>query len=366
MSPQPTAIIGALKAYDPGHDLPMLRRRFPGGALTELGSNENSIGPSAKVLEALRAAPVEEVFRYPDPLGLSLRRALAAQLSVAVEQLVLGNGSHELLMLIAQCFAGPGDEVVFSEFGFAVFAIATAAVGATPRRADALPTSHAMPRGHDLDAMAALVGDRTKIVYLANPNNPTGTWFAHDALSRFLERIPPDVLVVVDEAYCEYVAEAGTADALALLPRFPNLLITRTFSKAYGLAGLRIGYAIAHAGVIDALNRLRESFNANALALVAAEAALGDPQHVAQVRAATASEIARVTMRLRAGGLFVHPSQTNFVLIDFREPAMPIEHKLLAGGVVVRPMTGYGLPTCLRVSVATSRENNRFLEALAE
>ncbi|HET7843445.1 MAG TPA: histidinol-phosphate transaminase [Xanthomonadales bacterium] len=364
MVPKPTSVIGALRAYDPGHDLPALRAKRAPGALVELGSNENSFGPSPRVFEALRTAAAEEVWRYPDPLGLALRRALAAKMGVGVDQVVLGNGSHELLMLVAQCWAGPGDEVVFSEFGFAVFPIGTAAVGATPRRAPARPLDDQMPRGHDLDALAAQVGPKTRIVFLANPNNPTGTWFGRGALLDFLAQVPADVLVVLDEAYHEYVDAPEIANGVELVARFPNVLVTRTFSKGHGLAGLRLGYAVGHPDVIAVVNRLRESFNANALALVAAQAALGDAAHVAQVRERTKAERERVARALTGAGLFVHPSQTNFLLVDFREPAPPIEAKLLARNVVVRPMGGYGLPTCLRVSVGRPDENDALVEAL--
>lgn len=361
--PEPVGSIAKLTAYDPGHDLPALRQRYSARELIELGSNENSFGPSPGVLDALRGITVEDVFRYPDPQGLGVRRALSLALGVAVEQVVLGNGSHELLMLAAQCYAGPGDEVVFSEFGFAVFPIATAAVGATPRVAPARARGDAMPRGHDLEALAARFSPRTKLVYLANPNNPTGTWFDRDALTTFLARVPPTALVVLDEAYHEYTDELEIPDGVNLVASHPNLLVTRTFSKGYGLAGLRLGYAVGHPDVVAALNRLRESFNANALALVAAGAALADQHHVALIRAKTRAERTRVGGVLTGAGFAVHPSQTNFLLVDFGQPAEPIEAKLLAHGVVVRPMGGYGLPTCLRVSIGRPAENDRLLLA---
>jgi histidinol-phosphate aminotransferase len=365
MPVKPTAIIGALRAYDPGHDLPAMRLMPASQPLVELGSNENSLGPSPLVLQRLAAAPAEEVFRYPDPCSNRLRQALARQLSVAADRILVGNGSHELLMLIAQTFAGPGDEVVFSEFGFAVFPIGTAAVGATPCRVPALPVVHAMPRGHDLDAMLAAITPRTRIVFVANPNNPTGTWVTRAALRRFLGAVPADVLVVLDEAYHEYVDRDDVASGVEFLAEHANLLVTRTFSKGYGLAGLRLGYAIGHVDTVAALNRLRESFNANALALLAAEAALQDPAHLARVRDLARSERDRVGARLRAAGYLVHPSLTNFLLVDFGEPASPLEQRLMQQQVVVRPMGGYGLPTCLRVTVATPAENDRFLAALA-
>ncbi len=364
--PRPVSAIAGLRAYDPGHDLPALRARFGDVGLAELGSNESPFGPSPRVLEALTRVDATTLLRYPDPMGLGLRTAIAATTGVAPDEVVLGNGSHELLMLLGQCFAGPGDEVVFSEFGFAVFAIATAAVGAMPVRVPALSRAATMPRGHDLEALAAAVGPRTRLVYLANPNNPTGTTFPLADLERFLARVPTGIPVVVDEAYVEYLHDPVVGGALALRDRYPNLVVTRTFSKAHGLAGLRVGYAIADRAVVDVVNRLRESFNVNAVALMLAEAALADPDHVARVREATRQDREALAGALEAMGLFVHPSATNFLLVDFDRDAAPIEAALLARGVVVRPMGGYGLPTCLRINTGTGRDHERLLAALAE
>lgn len=364
--PRPTAAVAALKAYDPGHDLPALRARAAPAALAELGSNENPLGPAPAVLDALRRLPASELFRYPDPLGLALRRALAARLGVEPAMIALGNGSHELLMLLAQCFAGPGDEVVFSEFGFAVFPIGTAAVGATPVRVPALPRSGAAPRGHDLVALAAAIGPRARLVFVANPNNPTGTWFPRDDLRAFLHAVDPMVPVVVDEAYHEYVDDPAVGSAIELLGEFPNLVVTRTFSKGHGLAGLRVGYAVGDPATIDVVNRLRESFNVNAIALELARLALEDESHLARVRSFNRAERGRMAQAIAARGLFVHPSMTNFLLVDFDRPAAPIEARWLARGVVVRPMGGYGLPTCLRISVGAVDENERLLASLDE
>jgi histidinol-phosphate aminotransferase len=256
--------------------------------------------------------------------------------------------------------------VVFSEFGFAVFPIATAAAGARAIRVPALPRDDAeMPFGHDLEAMAAALRDDTRIVYLANPNNPTGTWFDDAALERFIAGVPTTTLVVVDEAYHEYVTAPGLGSALPLLPRYPNLIVTRTFSKAYALAGLRVGYAVSAAPVAAVFERLRESFNVNCLALAAAEAALRDQAHVARVRDWNRSERDWLAAGLRARGLRVLPSQTNFVLVDFGRDAAPVEHALFERGVIVRPMGGYGLRECLRVSVGSRAENERLLAAIA-
>jgi histidinol-phosphate aminotransferase len=363
---RPAAPVAALKAYDPGHDLPALRARAAPSSLAELGSNENPLGPAPAVLEALRTLPATEVFRYPDPLGLALRRALAARLGVDPAMIALGNGSHELLMLLAQCFAAPGDEVVFSEFGFAVFPIGAAAVGADAVRVPALPRGGAAPRGHDLPALAAAVGPRARLVFVANPNNPTGTWFTREALRRFLAAIDPAVPVVVDEAYHEYVDDPAVGSAVELLGEFPNMVVTRTFSKGHGLAGLRVGYAVGDAAIIDVINRLRESFNVNALALLLARLALDDPGHLDRVRAYNRDARSRLAAGLAARNLFLHPSMTNFVLVDFERPAAPIEAKWLSRGVVVRPMGGYGLPTCLRISVGAPEENERLLATLDE
>lgn len=353
----------ALRAYDPGHDLPALRKRF-GAALAELGSNENPLGPSPRALAAIQAA-LSGIFRYPDPQGGALKAALARHLGIDAGQIALGNGSHELLMLIAQCFADANTSVVFSEFGFAVFPIATAAAGAISIRVPALPRDHStMPLGHDLDAMAAAIRPDTRIVYLANPNNPTGTWVSDAAMDAFLARVPATTVVVVDEAYQEFVDDLALTTAMRFLEKYPNLVVTRTFSKAYALAGLRVGYTVGSPESISVIERLRESFNVNSLALAAAEAALADPQHVARSKAFNGSERTWLVERLRACGLRVLASQTNFVLVDFARDAAPIEATLFERGVIVRPMGGYGLNEFLRISVGSRAENERLLEAL--
>ena len=353
----------ALRAYDPGHDLPALRRRF-GRAIAELGSNENPLGASPLALDAMRAA-LSDSFRYPDPRGAALKMALARHLSINEECIALGNGSHELLMLLAQCFADPAHSVVHSQYGFAVFPIATAAAGAQAICVPALPREHASaPFGHDLDAIAAAIRPDTRLIYLANPNNPTGTWFDDAALEAFLARVPEQVLVVVDEAYHEYVEATGLSSALRFAADHPNLIITRTFSKAYALAGLRVGYLVADASVVAVLERLRESFNVNSIALASAEAALADREHLARVRAFNTAERNWLTDALAARGLACLPSQTNFLLVDVGHDAAGLESRLFDRGVIVRPMGGYGLPQTLRISVGSRAENQRLLDAL--
>jgi histidinol-phosphate aminotransferase len=353
----------ALRAYDPGHDLPELRKRF-GAAIAELGSNENPLGPSPLAIDAMRDA-LGETFRYPDPRGLSLKSALSAKLGVAIDRIALGNGSHELLMLLAQCFADASHSVVFSQYGFAVFPIATAAAGAIALRVPALSSSHpTTPYGHDLDAIAIAVRSDTRLVYLANPNNPTGTWFEDAALDRLVARVPRDVLIVVDEAYAEYVDAPNLSSALRLADRHPNVIVTRTFSKAYGLAGLRVGYLVAHPSVVAVIERLRESFNVNNIALAAAEAALGDASHLAKAVAFNCVERSWLSEGLSASGYRVLPSQTNFVLVDLGRDAAGFERHLFERGVIVRPMGGYGLAQTVRISVGSRAENQRLLDAL--
>ena len=379
--------VRGLRAYDPGHDLVALRRRFAAAAgarggedttpaaaghdvLVELGSNENPYGPSS----AARAAIVDQLHslhRYPDPLGADLKRALAARHGIDAAQVLLGNGSHELLMQLAQVFAGPGNEVVFSRYGFAVFALAAQAAGARLRVVEALPREAAMPLGHDLDAIAAAVTPATRLVYLANPNNPTGTWFGHDALAGFMARMPAEAIVVVDEAYAEMAQAADVASAVPLLARHPNLVVTRTFSKAYGLAGLRVGYLLAARGLVAVMERVRESFNVNGPALSACEAALADEAHLQDVVARNAGQRTQLAAALRARGLEVFPSQTNFLLVGFSGDGRgartaAIEQALIERGIVLRPMGGYGLPDCLRITVGRADENQRLLQALDE
>lgn len=369
--------VRGLRAYDPGHDLVALRRSFSQAAaqaaqtqsvdatLTELGSNENPYGASPRARQAIVDA-LAGIHVYPDPLGGDLKRALAEFHGIEISRLLLGNGSHELLMQFAQVFAGPGDEVVASRFGFAVYALAAQATGATFRPAAALPHGHAMRHGHDLAELRAAIGPRTKLVYLANPNNPTGTWFAADAFAAFMASLPNDVIVVMDEAYAEFVDAPDYASALPLVASHSNLVVTRTFSKAYALAGLRVGFAVADPGLVAVMERVRESFNVNALGLAAAEAALGDGAHLQASIAGNTVQRDALSAALRERGLQVSPSQTNFLLVEFGEQSEQVEAGLLSRGVVLRPMGGYGLGECLRITVGTASENERLLEALDE
>jgi histidinol-phosphate aminotransferase len=224
--------------------------------------------------------------------------------------------------------------------------------------------AHDMPLGHDLDAMLKLVNERTRLVFIANPNNPTGTWVEVAALKRFIAAVPSTTLVVVDEAYIEYLQDAGSADASQWLGEFPNLIVTRTFSKAYGLAGLRVGYALSHAEVAAVLNRVRQPFNVNSVALAAAAAALDDAEHLQQSVRLNTRGMQQVRSGLQQLGLRVYPSRGNFVLVDCARPSGAVNEALLRQGVIVRPVGGYGLPTQLRITIGTEQENTRMLAAL--
>lgn len=355
--------IRGLKPYQPGKPIAELEREYGVSDIVKLASNENPLGPAPRALTAIATAAVE-LARYPDANGFELKRALADRHAVGADCVTLGNGSNELLVLLAESFLGPGLEAVYSRHAFAVYALAVQATGATHRVADALPADDTQRFGHDLDAMAALVGPRTRMVFIANPNNPTGTWVDGAALERFVAGLPRHVIAVVDEAYFEYVQAPGYPDATRWLDRFPNLVVTRTFSKAFGLAGLRIGYGISSAAIADILNRIRQPFNTNALAQVAALAALEDTAHLARSVELNATEMTRVATACRALGLGVHPSVGNFLLVDMGAPARPLFDAMLHEGVIVRPVANYGLPNHLRISIGLPAENDRLMVAL--
>ncbi len=355
--------IRGLKPYQPGKPIAELEREYGVTDIVKLASNENPLGPAPRALTAIAAAAVE-LARYPDANGFDLKRALAARHGVGPECVTLGNGSNEVLVLLAESFLGPEAEAVYSRHAFAVYALAVQATGAIHRVADALPADDPQPFGHDLDAMAALVGPQTRMVFVANPNNPTGTWCDAQALERFVAGLPRDVIAVVDEAYFEYVSEPGYPDATRWVERFPNLVVTRTFSKAYGLAGLRIGYGISSPAIADILNRIRQPFNTSSLAQVAALAALEDTAHLARSVELNAVEMERVGEACRALGLAVNPSVGNFLLVDMATPVQSLFDALLREGVIVRPVGNYGLPNHLRISIGLPAENDRLITAL--
>lgn len=350
-----------LSPYVPGKPVDELARELnldPAG-IVKLASNENPLGPSPKALEAIRAE-LADITRYPDGSGYALKAKLSERFGLTAEQITLGNGSNDVLDLIARAWLAPGLNAVFSQYAFAVYPISTQATGAEGR---AVP---AKDHGHDLEAMLAAIDANTRVVFVANPNNPTGTWFGPDALESFLSRVPANVLVVLDEAYIEFAEGGELPNGLEYLARYPNLIVTRTLCKAYGLAGLRVGYAASSPQVADVLNRVRQPFNVNSLALVAACAALDDADYLAEGRRVNAAGMAQLEAGLAALDLAWIPSKGNFLAVDFGTDAAPINQGLLQRGVIVRPVAGYGMPTFLRVSIGTEAENARFLAALAE
>ncbi len=357
------ARVRGLQPYRPGKPVEELERELGIRDPIKLASNENPLGPSPAALQAMGAA-LGGVSRYPDGNGHALKRALARRLGVAPQCITLGNGSNDILELVARAFLGPGREAVISAHAFAVYPIVIQAVGAEARVARANPPDHTMPYGHDLEAMAALVGERTRVVFVANPNNPTGTWLQGPALKAFLEGLPQTCLCVIDEAYLEYVREPAYPDTVAWLADHPGLVVTRTFSKIYGLAGVRVGYGLSHPQVAELLNRVRQPFNCNSLAQAAALAALEDEAHLHRSRELNTAGLAQLARACAERGLGHLPSVANFLCIDMGRPAAPVYEALLREGVIVRPVDNYGLANHLRVTIGTSEQNARFIRAL--
>lgn len=350
--------IRRLSPYVPGKPIEELAREYGlgEGDIIKLASNENPRGPSPKVREAIASAAAG-VTRYPDGNGFALKTALAQRHGVALDQIVLGNGSNDILELATQAFLRPGDHAVYSQHAFAVYPLATQARGAT---GIVVP---ARELGHDLPAMLAAVTPRTRIVFVANPNNPTGTWVAPAAMREFIAGVPPDVLIVLDEAYNEYLEPTQQANSVAWIAEHPNLLVSRTFSKAYGLAGLRVGYGIADSAIAEMLNRVRQPFNVNSIAQEAAIAALADTAYVEESARLNRSGLEQLARGLAALNVGFAPSHGNFLLVHVGDGAAVYE-QLLRRGVIVRPVASYGLPKHLRVTVGLAAENQRFLDVL--
>ena len=348
--------IRAISPYVPGKPITELAREMglPVESIVKLASNENPLGMSPKARAAMEKA-VSGIERYPDQFGLIA--ALAERLGVGREQVVLGNGSNDVLDLAARAFLAPGRSSVFSQHAFAVYPLATMAAGA---ECIVAPARH---YGNDLAALITAVRPDTRIVWIANPNNPTGTFLPYAEIRAFLERLPKDVLLVLDEAYNEYLPPADRQDAVAWIREFPNLVVTRTFSKVYGLAGLRVGVAGASPQVADLMNRVRQPFNVNNLALAAARAALDDHLFLAESFELNRRGMEQIVAGLKRLGLEHIPSHGNFVTFAVPDGAA-VNRKLLEQGVIVRPIGNYGLPNHLRVTIGLERENLRFLEAL--
>ncbi len=349
--------VAGIRPYQPGKPVEELEAELGIANAVKLASNENPRGPSPKAVQAIESI-LPELSRYPDGGGVVLKRALGAKLGVADEQITLGNGSNDVLELVVRAFATEHNSVVFSEHAFAVYPLATQAVGA---QSIVVP---AKEWAHDLDAMAKAMTSATRVMFIANPNNPTGTWVRKDELDEFLTSVPDHVIVVLDEAYFEYVMEDDYPNGIEYLDRHPNLVVTRTFSKVYGLAGLRIGYGISSCAIADLLNRIRQPFNVNSLAQAAALAALDDDDYVDQSKRLNHSELQRLCVEIKKLGLSYIESAGNFVSIDLGRPADSIYDILLEQGVIVRPVANYGMPNHLRVTIGLPEENDRFLNTL--
>lgn len=357
--------VRGLAPYIPGKPPETLERELGIKDSIKLASNENPLGPGPAARAALAGA-LGGVGLYPDGAGHALRSKLASKYGVALEQVTLGNGSNDILVLLAGAFLTPGVEAVHSRYAFAVYPGAIQACGATARVAPARPPGGVQALGHDPAAIRSAVGPMTRMVFIANPNNPTGTWLDETEMDALLQSIPADVIVVLDEAYHEYSAPLGVPDATRWLSRHPNLVVTRTFSKAYGLAGLRIGYALSHPDLANLLNRVRQPFNVSVPGLAAAAAALDDRAHLEATRALNRAGIERLRAGLGALGIGAPPSAGNFVLADIGRPAGPVGDALLKRGVIVRPVANYGLPNHLRITTGTAEQNERLLAALGE
>jgi len=350
--------VRSIAPYQPGKPISELVRELglDEASVIKLASNENPLGIGPRTRAAIDAA-LADICRYPDGNGFELKAALAARFHVDMKAIVLGNGSNDVLELVSLAFLAPGRSAVLSQHAFAVYSLATQARGA---RAIVIP---ARDYGHDLPAMARAVDDDTRVLWIANPNNPTGTFAPAAELEALLQAVPPQVVVVLDEAYNEYLPLESKYDSVKWLKRYPNLVVVRTFSKAYGLAGLRVGYGLMNAAIADILNRVRQPFNVNSLALTAARAALDDMEFVARSYAANLQGLRQLEEGIKNLGLEAIPSYGNFLTVRVGKAA-EVYKRLLRRGVIVRPVAGYALPEHLRVTVGTAEENARFLAAL--
>lgn len=360
--PTAPAHVQAIAPYVGGKPIEELAREMgiPVDSIVKLASNENPLGMPASAKLAMQAA-MDDLGRYPDGNAFEVKSAIGKKLGVPTDWVTLGNGSNDILELAARAYLQSGDSAVFAQFSFVVYALATQGVGA---RAIVVP---AIDHGHDLPAMAAAIAPDTKIVYIANPNNPTGTFLTGQQINGFLAHVPSHVLVVLDEAYNEYLDDELRADAVAWVRQYPNLILSRTLSKAYGLAGLRVGYAVAQPAVTDILNRIRQPFNVNSLAQAAAVAAINDDAFLAHSKQVNSAGYTQLTGAFTRLGLSFVPSKANFVLVHIGKAgggAAAVNAALLKQGVIVRPVAGYGLPEYLRVSIGLETENAAFIKAL--
>lgn len=349
--------VRGLKPYEPGKPIDELEREYGVSDVVKLASNENPLGPGEKALAAIEKA-ASDLGRYPDGNGFALKLKLAQKHGVDPAQITLGNGSNDVLEFVARAFVSPANEVLFSQHSFAVYPIVTQAVGA---HAVVVP---ARQWGHDLEAMAAAITDKTRLIFIANPNNPTGTWLGTTELKKFVNALPDHVVCVIDEAYAEYVEVGDYPDALTWLSEFDNLLVTRTFSKIHGLAGLRMGYGVSSIDIADMLNRVRQPFNVNSIALAAAEAALDDSDHIIKSRQLNSAGMEQLLDAFTSMGLNTIPSVGNFIAVDVGRSGADVYEQLLQRGVIVRPIANYEMPEFLRITIGTQAQNERLIDAL--
>jgi len=358
--------VQTIKPYQPGKPVEELERDLGISNAIKLASNENPLGPSAQAVKAAQAV-IADVNFYPDGAGHKLSKALAEMHKLDPACITLGNGSNDILELIGRAFLAPCYSAVYSEYSFAVYPLVVQAVGAEARVAKALPADHShMPYGHDLKAIGQQINQSTRVVFIANPNNPTGTWFEPEELDAFLKSVADDVLIVLDEAYFEYMPDDLKPNTQVLLNQYRNLIITRTFSKIYGLAGLRIGYSLSHPDVADILNRVRQPFNTNMLAQAAALAAIDDTTHVAESARLNTQGLQQYVDAFDELGLNYIPSIANFIAVNVNRDAMPVYEALLREGVIVRPVANYNMPEHLRITVGTQEQNIRVINALGK
>ena len=357
----------ALEAYTPGMPIDELQRKLGIKDVVKLASNENPLGMSPKVKAGLAAAiSGDNLALYPDGSGYRLKQKIAAYHGTETNRITLGNGSNDILEFLSRVYLGPGRAAMFSAHAFAVYPLAAQAQNAEAVVVPARPATDAQPYGHDLAAFAKHLRPDVSLIFVANPNNPTGTYLKPDEVEAFIAQVPKHVIVAYDEAYYDYMDPTLRGDSCAWLKKYPNLLVCRTFSKAYGLAGLRAGYALSSPEVADLLNRVRQPFNNNSLALLAAELAIQDQDFVQQSVELNTRERSRLTKELTTLKLRVLPSQANFIAVDFAREAKPIHQGLLERGVIVRPMASYSMPSFLRISIGTEAENSKFLSALKD
>ncbi|WP_301099477.1 histidinol-phosphate transaminase [Otariodibacter sp.] len=351
--------VKTLSPYQPGKPIEELERELGITNIVKLASNENPFGFPESAKKAIQKQ-LADLTRYPDANGYILKEVIVKKFGVNMNQITLGNGSNDLLELIAHTFASEHDEIIFSQYGFVVYPLVSQSINA---KSVVIP---AKDYGHDLDGFLSAISDKTKLIYIANPNNPTGTFLTHEQIDSFLAKVPENIIVVLDEAYTEFTLSSERVDSFALLKKYKNLVICRTLSKAYGLAGLRVGYTVSDPEIADLFNRVRQPFNCNSLALTAAVAVLQDDQFIQKVAENNRVEMARYEQFFKDNNLEYISSKGNFITVNLKQPALPIFEKLLREGVIVRPIAGYGLPNHLRISIGLPEENTKLFNALLQ